>query len=735
MTTKKSPFLNLCEQLYQGAMSLGILFVIYGFFSESLGKTASVSSSERALGLAVLITLSAQLLIALAKEKNLKLQFGLGLLGLNVVAFLYSLKFAESMDSFWLYFWIEAVSFASSGAVCLIRRFFVLESILILAQGASLVVLAVLEKPVPVWCVGIMLGEFLLFLVSLGAKDKKEVLGLMPFFAAAALILCLNVRKEEPMDWTWAKEAYYSIQDRTWTIALDVAYIFKEQNDFSLSGYGEARKLGGIVADNPRDTLYISGNGTKNPLYLTGKTYNVYTGTEWEASPDLPKDSENENILKAIEQSVFAEKRREITSYCLLTVEYRFIKTADFFHELNTTDVYGEIPPLRDNLPWTFEKPQKKGLHYQLHFLEINPKSEEIKTLLRGGAWAENERPDKGTEDYRRSIYKAYTELPDSLPDRVYALARSISEGADNDYDKMQAFAEYLRSYTYNETPSELPEGQDFADSFLFDGKEGYCAYFATAMAVLGRCEGIPTRYVQGFMTNDTCRGAVSDAVINETQAHAWTEFYIERVGWVRIDATPGYGESPTDRWAPKGSSGGSQIENPNFNPNPPKPDGADTPASPENPTEEVAVPKRPAVWFAVLKIALAVLAAVAFVVLAVFLRRLIRRIKYEKADDLTKAKIQLKRLLLLGRLKGVSLLDGETLEAYGERAKGVLTGEGCSFTVACEIYEKARFGEKPISKAELCRLEKYADSVWQSYLESCGFFKKIIYLNIVMYR
>lgn len=180
-----------------------------------------------------------------------------------------------------------------------------------------------------------------------------------------------------------------------------------------------------------------------------------------------------------------------------------------------------------------------KDFKYQLRFLEINENSAEIKDVLRGKAWKQNAVWASSQQESEAEIYKAYTALPDAVPQRVYDLAHSIASSADNNYDKMSAFKSYLAGYTYTKAPPPCPKGDELTDWFLFESKQGYCTYFATAMAVLGRCEGIPTRYVEGFMTHDTCKGVPLQVTLTGENSHAWAEFYIDNIGWVRIDATP----------------------------------------------------------------------------------------------------------------------------------------------------------------------------------------------------
>ncbi len=74
---------------------------------------------------------------------------------------------------------------------------------------------------------------------------------------------------------------------------------------------------------------------------------------------------------------------------------------------------------------------------------------------------------------------------------------------------------------------------------FLFDLKQGYCDYFATAMVVLARLNGIPARLAIGYTMGrlDPQRG---EYVVTEMDAHSWPELYFPGQGWIPFEPTSG---------------------------------------------------------------------------------------------------------------------------------------------------------------------------------------------------
>jgi len=133
--------------------------------------------------------------------------------------------------------------------------------------------------------------------------------------------------------------------------------------------------------------------------------------------------------------------------------------------------------------------------------------------------------------------------LPEALDHRIPELGRKWLQTADSESGGLSSDAARAariedrlhREFTYS---LENSKGRDPLAEFLFVTKRGYCEYFASAMAVLLRTQGIPARVVTGFQSgyyND-----VSGAwVMRASDAHAWVEAWIEGRGWVTFDPTP----------------------------------------------------------------------------------------------------------------------------------------------------------------------------------------------------
>ena len=126
---------------------------------------------------------------------------------------------------------------------------------------------------------------------------------------------------------------------------------------------------------------------------------------------------------------------------------------------------------------------------------------------------------------------------PDTDP-RIRRLAARLAEGSAGPEDRLTRTLQHLWStYRYSLSAGAFQSTQPVAE-FLFDKKQGWCEYFASAAALLLRLQGVPTRFVTGFSMDGATR--VGDqSIVRESDAHAWVEVYLPGRGWVEADPTP----------------------------------------------------------------------------------------------------------------------------------------------------------------------------------------------------
>ena len=141
------------------------------------------------------------------------------------------------------------------------------------------------------------------------------------------------------------------------------------------------------------------------------------------------------------------------------------------------------------------------------------------------------------SEDYPEVVRAPYLQLP-RLDPRIAQLAAQVTRGARTAYDKAAAIEQHLRTqYGYTLDLSGRP-GEDPLAYFLFEKRAGHCEYFAAAMTVMLRTQGIPARYVNGFLPGEY-NDVGEDYIVRASDAHSWVEVYFPEYGWITFGPTP----------------------------------------------------------------------------------------------------------------------------------------------------------------------------------------------------
>ena len=166
---------------------------------------------------------------------------------------------------------------------------------------------------------------------------------------------------------------------------------------------------------------------------------------------------------------------------------------------------------------------------------------------------------------------KEFVDLPPGFNPRTLALAQDIRR--DPRYAQaasgplVDVVMSKLRegSYTYTLEPGVY--GQNTADEFWFDKKEGFCEHIASSFVILMRALGVPARIVTGYQGGEL-NGVDGFWTVRQSDAHAWAEVWFEGRGWVRVDPTSAVSPSRTgafQRLTPPQNTVGQALRN--FNP------------------------------------------------------------------------------------------------------------------------------------------------------------------------
>ncbi|RQP09021.1 MAG: transglutaminase domain-containing protein [Microbacteriaceae bacterium] len=280
-------------------------------------------------------------------------------------------------------------------------------------------------------------------------------------------------------------------------------------------------------------TLALSyTTSASSPVYLRLTTLDNFTGQTWgptlgterasglEAFPDPPGYG---GAVNATEAAVDVTVRDLSTHWLPLPYPTRSVEGAEggWFWDPDSLAVRS----VGDNAA---------GQSYTATFAELHPTFDQLResTPIRS-------RVPPGTLD-----------LPERIPEIITTTALEVAGDAASPYEQAIALQDHLRRspFTYSE---DTPVAQDFdgtgldAIAVFLEVKSGYCVHYASAMAVMARSLGIPSRIAVGFQPGqrDVQRSPAFEVSTNDL--HAWPELYFEGIGWLRFEPTPGRGSIP----------------------------------------------------------------------------------------------------------------------------------------------------------------------------------------------
>ncbi|WP_026527164.1 transglutaminase TgpA family protein [Butyrivibrio sp. VCD2006] len=547
-------------------------------------------------------------------------------------------------------------------------------------------------------------------------EPKKHLVAVSPFIIVGFVLIGYIEVPEKPYDWRIARSISEFVVSE---------YIMLSENVFGqngwdsgspLIGFSNRGEIGGDLAKSERTVMRLESRSENDPrLYLSGKSFDSFDGHSWTKKDDNKAD---ERLMDTLETMSFVLDENgdapvtDILKRVALTVQYK---------DMHTQCLFLPEKYLPVGKAWDKKKieggdvlfPNKRSARdpYDVVFYRINKDSASFNALVRNAhevtedsfeaAKVECEiKSDVSYSDYltyRDAVYKYY--LPEvSISAELKTRMDALMDGADSNYEKLRRLEGVFLDFKYTNSPGALPDTiadeSDFLDYFILEKKEGYCSYFATAFVLLARKYGIPARYVQGFCVP---MGRYGKYEVSSSLAHAWAEAYIEGVGWINFEPTPGMRKDVV--WAIDAE----------------KEDIAEvvedeyaayraslTEGEVENQLEEEEQPQVIVIdWY---KVVIPVAAGVTFTLLLFAIDRLLKRRKYLKLSERGKAAVLCKNSMELLRRKHLGRRAEETLSEYSERLREDLTEEQVSFI---RTYEEILYSERDISEDERKLMEE----------------------------
>lgn len=558
--------------------------------------------------------------------------------------------------------------------------------------------------------------------------DSRRTLGMLPVFLVMLLVCMLLPVKDTPFDWSFLTDPVTSAYQSVRALCEDVSDSIRGEGSlfsYESAGIGneDESTLGGTLEQSDRVLLKVKGNRSiGHAVYLNGSISDTYTGAGWKK--DAVKESTKECEYKLAAQEI---------AYAMNTLNYSTIEDEIVMQERTLDLKFGRMrtktlfyPEYLNTLSFTskgadinddtvnilFKRARKRNYEYRVLYKDVNLYSHYVTDYLK--TLDGFEYPAGELRDYAENIKEKYTKLPDSLPEQVVELAKQVTKDEQNDYERMKAICGYLKTLNYSKDVDDVPENTDFVEHFLFDTRKGYCTYFATAAAVLGRSAGIPTRYVEGLTVPKDCEQEDGYYLVDGTCAHAWCEAYFEGFGWVIFDATPGYGEEGESVWTKKEFTF-HYKEEPVKQPV--------TPLVTTDVAEEEDTVKNSRFEFWLL----CVVAVFAVVILVVLVR--VYRYGKRKQTQEEQCRFAFGVLLFYCRKLGFTLGASETLMEFSYRVQIGLEQfdldpallEGASLEEASEVYLKLRYGACVAEEEDLKKIMKVVESLQKIYRKKYG--------------
>ncbi len=302
----------------------------------------------------------------------------------------------------------------------------------------------------------------------------------------------------------------------------DAAFSRLSSHRIHIPGFSNQVNLGDIgeIKTTSRPAMHIRLIGREvGGVKWRGGTLTDFDGRRWSNSSPTHQLIHVQNGQAELEPP---DNRPRGISY---TVEFDELETDALFFAGTPQRVYLHYGPLirSDGGSYRLNHTPPPGFRYEAYSLLDEPPE---KAPVRFPT------PALSLADRERNL-----QMP-NLDPRIPRLAREVSAGAPTDLERARSLERYLRTefgYTLQLPSREVPDPLAY---FLFTRRKGHCEYFASALAMMLRTLGIPSRLVTGFQNG--IYNPISDLwLLRASDAHSWVEAWIPGHGWSTFDPTP----------------------------------------------------------------------------------------------------------------------------------------------------------------------------------------------------
>ena len=339
----------------------------------------------------------------------------------------------------------------------------------------------------------------------------------------------------------------------------------KSRGGITMAGFNDGVQLGGhgLIKEDQTVVMRVempSDYGGRNAPYMhwRGVAFDRYSEGQWsrsKAAPTTQRSAISHGGPGGTTQHHLLYDQPRIRENDLEARLETSVKQKVYLEPLGNSVLFGASMPL------AFEVDNKVNTHTR------SGENDELRQSHDAGiVYSVYSNPEPPSAELLRKTgqvlpdgYGVYLELPEEIPEcdvasalptgpwspsdiaskcRIRDLARWITKDAQTNYDKARALEAWLRTHIGYTLEMESPGKMEPVEYFLFQRQLGHCEYFSSAMAVMARSLGIPSRNVNGFLGGEW-NEYDSYVAVRAGDAHSWVEVYFPGQGWVTFDPTP----------------------------------------------------------------------------------------------------------------------------------------------------------------------------------------------------
>ena len=287
--------------------------------------------------------------------------------------------------------------------------------------------------------------------------------------------------------------------------------------------FGATLPLQGEITLGSAEVMQVTASETG---FLRAQVYDVYTAQGWKVGDSIQITNGSWPALQAMQgvEEATRQIRRPVSIQVTASKKSNIVVTVGqpLAVNVNTRVVFGPGPS-----DVTSVRPARSLNEEDQYRVDSTVSNASINAL-------------KSVQGQYAPWTQAYLQLPTDLPATIRNKALEVTASAGTPYEKAAAVEQFLRSYGINLDIAAAPPKRDSVEYFLFDVKEGYFDYHASAMVVMLRSLGIPARMAVGYVIRANDRVPQTNVyLVRELNAFAWPEVYFPGLGWVEFNPTP----------------------------------------------------------------------------------------------------------------------------------------------------------------------------------------------------